>query len=679
MGKSAKQVSLSGPTSADSTVEMLVSGQRFRRFFEISGDAIMLFNETQFTECNPACLKLFQVNSLDAWRRLHLPDILPDKQLGDFMSRVFFKQRMAEAVKRGSVRFQCKFCRLQGVEFLADIELSALTDSDATMMIAVVRDIDQRGEQALRTAKEQANRREEELRLILHHVPIPVGVYLGNGVVDFLNEEFERVLGYSQDDIPDVKSWWKVTYPDHDAQEQARQRWGERLKMAKNSNGIIPSYQSHMIFKDGRKRLVRTWGRISGNRIIVLLNDITEEQGIAEAAETANQAKIEFLSRMSHELRTPLNSIIGFSKLLKMSGLSERDMQNANRVHIAGNHLLALVDEILDISRIESSELHLNFENINIDELLADVEGIFKPIALQNEIGILRAKPLEPLLGVYSDRQRLQQVMLNLISNAIKYNRDQGLVNLSAHRVDRFVRIEVRDTGFGVPPEKIHRLFIPFDRLDVQQKKGGTQGTGLGLSITKRLVSALGGELTVQSTLGEGSIFAVELPLSNEPHLGSQHATEIDSGEQFSSLTILYIEDDAGTMTLIDQALSSRPAADLLIASKAKQGIDLAREHQPDLIFLDLYLPDLNGDEVLTQLKMDPLTRSIPVYVLSADAMKSQIELLKALGAVDYLTKPLDINDFLEVIDGNLKHENNAVDEVESSTPTRNLSKRDPS
>jgi CheY-like chemotaxis protein len=183
----------------------------------------------------------------------------------------------------------------------------------------------------------------------------------------------------------------------------------------------------------------------------------------------------------------------------------------------------------------------------------------------------------------------------------------------------------------------------------------------------------------VQSTLGEGSIFAVELPLSNEPHLGSQHATEIDSGEQFSSLTILYIEDDAGTMTLIDQALSSRPAADLLIASKAKQGIDLAREHQPDLIFLDLYLPDLNGDEVLTQLKMDPLTRSIPVYVLSADAMKSQIELLKGLGAVGYLTKPLDINDFLEVIDGNLKHENNAVDEVESSTPTRNLSKRDPS
>ncbi|HCZ02733.1 MAG TPA: hypothetical protein DHV39_04870, partial [Verrucomicrobiales bacterium] len=147
----------------------------------------------------------------------------------------------------------------------------------------------------------------------------------------------------------------------------------------------------------------------------------TEEHRIAEAAEAANQAKIEFLSRMSHELRTPLNSIIGFSKLLKMSGLSERDTQNANRVHIAGNHLLALVDEILDISRIESSELHLNFESINIDELLSDVEGILKPIALQNEIGILRTKPEESLLSVYSDRQRLQQIMLNLLSNAIKY------------------------------------------------------------------------------------------------------------------------------------------------------------------------------------------------------------------------------------------------------------------
>jgi len=178
------------------------------------------------------------------------------------------------------------------------------------------------------------------------------------------------------------------------------------------------------------------------------------------------------------------------------------------------------------------------------------------------------------------------------------------------------------------------------------------------------LVSALGGELTVQSTLGEGSIFAIELPLSTEPPLASQHAIEIDSGEQLSTLTILSIEDEAGSMALVDQVLSSRPAVDLLTASKAKQGIDLAREYQPDLIFLDFNLPDRNGDEVLTQLKMDPLTRSIPVYALSTDAMNSQIERLKGPGAVGYLTKPLDIDYFLEVLDGNQKHENNALDEA---------------
>jgi len=643
-----------------------MDNQFFRSFFEISSEAIMLMNERNFMECNPACLNLFQASSLEAWRCLHLADILPEKQSDGILSREVLEQRMAEAIKHGSIRFECNFRKLDGMEFLADVQLSAVTDCDETILQAIVHDMGERlqVQRALLSAKEESTRREQELRLILKHVSIPVGVYHLSGGVDFLNEEFENVLGYTQDDIPDLKSFWLIAFPNLDERKQAQDRWAQRLKMAENARGTIPPFQSLMIFKDGRKRLVRAWGRIFEDRVIVVFNDITEENRIAEAAKEANQAKIEFLSCMSHELRTPLNSIIGFSKLLKMSGLPERDEQNANRIHIAGKHLSALVDEIMDISRIDSKELDLTFEDVNIDALLSTVVEIVRPMAAQREIGIIRTKTTEPLLCAYSDQQRLQQIMLNIISNAIKYNRDQGLVNLSVHFIEGRIRIEVRDTGFGIPKEKMSRLFIPFDRLGVQKRQASIEGTGLGLSITKRLVDAIGGGIFVRSEVGEGSVFVVELPSSNEPPAPSQQTTAVESREQLSTLTILYIADDTGSTTLVEQALADRPTVNLLTASIAKQGIDLAREHQPDLIFLDFNLPDLNGDEVLTRFKMDPLTRQIPIYMLTSDAMDAQIERSKSLGAVGYLTKPLDTNYFLEVLDGNQKDENNALDEV---------------
>jgi PAS domain S-box-containing protein len=645
-----------------------MDNQHFRSFYEISGEAIMLMSERHFMECNPACLNLFKASSLEGWQCLHLADILPEKQSDGIFSREALEQHMAEAIKHGSIRFECTFQKLDGMEFLADVQLSAVTDCDETILQVVLHDLGQRllAERALRTAKEESIRREEELRLILRHLSVPVGVYHVSGGVDFLNDEFVRVLGYTQDDIPDIKSWWSVAYPDYDTRKAAQDRWGERLKIGQKASGTIPPYQSLITIKDGRKRLLRAWGRMFEDRIIVVFSDITEENRIAEATKTANQAKIEFLSRMSHELRTPLNSIIGFSKLLAMSGLSGRDEQNANRIHIAGKHLLALVDEIMDISLIESRELDLTFESINVNELLSAVVDIVKPMAAQREIGIIHTKLKVPLPIVYSDESRLQQVMLNLLSNAIKYNRDQGLVNLSVHSIEGRIRIEIRDTGLGIPKKKMNRLFIPFDRLGVQNKMGNIKGTGLGLSITKRLVNALGGEIIARSKVGEGSVFVVELPSSNEPLAPSQRTIAIESGEQLytSTLTILYIEDDAGSMALVEQVVGNRPTVNLLTASKAKQGIDLAREHQPDLIFLDFNLPDFNGDEVLIRLKMDPLTRKIPVYILSADAMDGQIERLKGLGAVGYITKPLDIDYFLEVLDGNQKHENNALDKA---------------
>ena len=657
--KSSNKSSESAASGAESDVKMLTNTKHLRSLFEISDDAIMIFTEDYSIECNLACLELFQISSLDAWRRRHWLDMLVDEQLGGLTSREFWKQRMVEALKSGSVRFECYFRRSNGEKFPADVRMTATSDSDETVVMAIVRDTSERQqmEQGLREARKSSILREKELRLILKHISIPVGVYHASGAVDFLNDEFERVCGYTIHDIPHVDHWWKIAYKTPDECNEAKERWYQRLKTAKMSDGAIPPYDSYIDFKDGRKRLVRVWGRLCGDRIIVLLKDVTIEREAATAARLANKAKTDFISRMSHELRTPLNSIIGFSKLMKMSDLPARDKRNADRIHIAGNHLLALVDEILDISRIESNELSLTFECVNINELLSNVTEILKPIALQNEIGILLIKSPDPLLSVHSDRQRLQQILLNLVSNAIKYNREQGLVHLKAHRVDDHIHIEVRDTGFGIPAEKMNRLFTPFDRLDVQKNSASAQGTGLGLSIAKRLLSALGGELTVQSWVGEGTVFAAQLPASKLVTAPNQSTIATDSVEQLSSSTILYIQDDAGSLALVEQILRRRPAVKLRTASSAKAGMSLAREHLPYLIFLDVKLPDHPGDEVIGYLKSDPVTRTIPVYMLSADAMNSRIEHLKDLGAVGYLTKPLDINEFLEVLDSNLGQE----------------------
>ena len=657
--KSSNKSSESAASGAESVVKLLTKTKHFRSLFEISGDAIMIFTEDYSIECNLACLKLFQISSVDAWRRRHWLDMLADEQLGGLTSREFWKQRMLEALKSGSVLFECYFRRSNGEKFPADVRMTAINDSDETVVMAIVRDTSERLqlEQGLRRARKSSILREKELRLILRHISIPVGVYHTSGAVDFLNDEFERVFGYTIHDIPDVDHWWKLAYKTPVECNEAKERWYQRLKVAKISDGAIPPYDSYIDFKDGRKRLVRAWGRLLGDRIIVLLKDVTIEHEAAKASALANKAKIDFISRMSHELRTPLNSIIGFSKLMTMSDLPARDKQNADRIHTAGNHLLGLVDEILDISRIESNELSLTREYINISELLSNVTDILRPIALQNEIGILLVKSPDPLLSVYSDRKRLQQILLNLVSNAIKYNRDQGLVHLKAHRVGDHIHIEVRDTGFGIPAEKMDRLFTPFDRLDVQKNSASAQGTGLGLPITKRLLSALGGELTVHSRVGEGTVFVAQLTADKPSPEPRQSTIATDSFDQLSSPTILYIEDDAGSLAVVEQILRRRPAVKLLTASSAKAGMSLAREHLPGLIFLDVNLPDHSGDEVIGYLKSDPVTRKIPVYILSADAMNSRIEHLKDSGAVGYLTKPLDMNEFLELLDSNLGQE----------------------
>jgi PAS domain S-box-containing protein len=375
-----------------------------------------------------------------------------------------------------------------------------------------------------------------------------------------------------------------------------------------------------------------------------------------QAAENANRAKSEFLSRMSHELRTPLNAILGFAQLLDMSGPTPRQRQHVEQILKGGRHLLGLINEVLDLARIEAGQVPLLQEPIRVRQLIADVLELIRPLAARRKIRLVPPDAGAPDVSVLADNQRLNQVLLNLVSNAVKYNHEKGIVTLTVEEVpEGRVRLQVCDTGPGLDQEQLERLFNPFERLGADAT--GVEGTGLGLVLSRRLTEAMGGTLNVASTLGEGSIFSVEL--AAVPRVVNDEWRMVDGQQQLDPpptthhprRTVLSIEDNPDNLALIEGILTYRSHVRLLSAMQGRVGLDMARQHRPDLILLDVHLPDIPGDEVLRQIRADPRLHGTPVIVLSADATPHQIERLRAAGASEYLTKPIDVARFLALLD----------------------------
>jgi signal transduction histidine kinase/CheY-like chemotaxis protein len=376
------------------------------------------------------------------------------------------------------------------------------------------------------------------------------------------------------------------------------------------------------------------------------------ERSRAEA-ERANRAKSEFLSRMSHELRTPLNAVLGFGQLLELEPLETEQRRSVDQILKAGRHLLELINEVLDISRIEAGRMSLSLEPVSVNETVGEAIDLVKPLAADRSITLECDPPTEPGY-VLADRQRLKQVLLNLLSNAVKYNHDGGRVRVHTSRANGLIRIEIADSGAGIAAELRDRLFVPFERLGAEGTS--VEGTGLGLALSRGLVEAMGGLISVESVLGEGTTFRVELRAA-ERHVGATELPEeplpVVAGAKSngSRRTVLYIEDNLSNLKLIEQLIGRRHDLQLISAMQGRLGLDLAREHTPDLVLLDLHLPDIPGAEVLARLRHDPSTSGIPVVILSADATPRQIERLLAQGADAYLTKPLDVKKFLELLD----------------------------
>ena len=372
-----------------------------------------------------------------------------------------------------------------------------------------------------------------------------------------------------------------------------------------------------------------------------------------QALRAASEAKNQFMSRVSHELRTPLNAIMGFGELLSLGEVTAEHHEWVSMMLKAARHLLVLLDEVVDISSFETRGLSLSMEAVPVAGLITDALELVQPLAMSRGVHLDPASPLASRCYVHADHQRLRQVLLNLLSNAIKYNHPAGTVTITASQQpgDR-LRIAVADTGRGIAADDLDRLFTPFERLDAAQ--AGIEGTGLGLALSRQLVSAMGGTSGVQSTLGEGSVFWIELPAA-EPIAVAQVAIARDPvavpRTYAAPKTVLYVEDMVENLRLVEQILKQRPSTTIIPAMLGGVALDLARQHHPDLILLDLHLPDIPGEEVLRRLQADPATRTIPVVVLSADATPHQIDRLLAAGAASYLTKPLSVLTFLQAAD----------------------------
>ncbi|TWO68718.1 response regulator [Caenimonas sedimenti] len=497
------------------------------------------------------------------------------------------------------------------------------------------------------------------------------------GIIQLFNIGAERMLGYAADEVVNRISPSDI----HDPQEVKERAEALTLELGtiiapgfealafKASRGIEDIYELTYICKDGSRfpaivsiTALRDDARnIIGYLLIGADNSArkrveSELKKAMAVAEQANRAKSDFLSSMSHELRTPLNAILGFAQLLETGAPAPTPTQKRNIEQIlkAGWYLLELINEVLDLALIESGRLTLSNEPVSLAEVITECRAMIEPQARSRGIGMTFPQFPVPRF-ITADRTRVKQVLINLLFNAVKYNRPQGSVVVEAAAVSNStIRISVRDTGIGLPPEHIDQLFQPFNRLG--KEASAEEGSGIGLVVTKRLVDLMGGTIGVVSTLGQGSVFWVEFRTASAPQFSTQPAYPESTArpkvpEGTPLRTLLYVEDNPANLELVGQLIGRRADLNMLSAADGTLGIEYARACLPEVILMDINLPGMSGIEAMQILRADPVTAHIPIIALSANAVPRDIEKALEAGFFNYITKPIKVSEFMDALD----------------------------
>lgn len=628
--------------------ELQRSQERFLKAFNASPSAIAInrFVGGQFMDMNDSFVEIFGYSreELMGQKGVDMNILMGD----DTRTNIEKMLRETGSVRQLEIPVRPRSEAIINVLFSAEV---IYLEGEACLLSIIV-DITERkkAEEALRLSSE-----------ILQRVNSLVMVSNKDGQITYASPSVKRMLGYEPQDLLS-DGWWHVSMTDAGEREQEITRLTD---IAGSVDGAYWEPYERMVLDHADELHCILWqdAKGPGHSIIGVGHDITERKQMQaahsamEAAKAADQAKSEFLSRMSHELRTPLNAIIGFSQLLEMDDLTPDQMESIQLVHKAGRHLLDLINEVLEISHIEAGRMSISLEPVLVAEVLRECLDLVRPIAADKNIIVAADEALKCNSCVLADRQRLRQIMLNLLSNSVKYNRVGGSVRLSCEELaPGQVRIAVNDTGVGIAQEKLGKLFTPFERLDADQT--GVEGTGLGLALSKHLAVMMGGNTGVESVVGQGSTFWVELPTATYP-LDQIEAEFVSPpqllGEYPAGKKVLYIEDNLSNLRLIERIFQQWPDTKLLTAMQVSIGFELACKHDPDLILLDLHLPDVHGEKVLEWLRQDPRTEKTPVIIISADATPREATRLLDLGANTYITKPIDVKHLVTVIESSLE------------------------